>query len=75
MPRWLAHVIVVAAFAAAVAAAFARVNGTGFDVVGREAPDLPPMRAEWQEFGPGFRLLPHLTDTDGMVLVRYRRRP
>lgn len=47
----------------------------GFDVVGREAPDLPPMRAEWQEFGPGFRLLPHLTDTDGMVLVRYRRRP
>jgi polar amino acid transport system permease protein len=26
MPRWLAHVIVVAAFAAAVAAAFARVN-------------------------------------------------
>ena len=47
----------------------------GFVVVGREAPGLPALRAEWQEFGVGFRVLPHLTDTDGMVLVRYRRRP
>lgn len=45
----------------------------GFAIVGREATHLPRLRDEWQEFGSGFRLLPHLTDTDGMVLVRYRR--
>ncbi|MEN9804312.1 MAG: hypothetical protein RIS41_1159 [Actinomycetota bacterium] len=45
----------------------------GFEVVGRETAGLPRLRDEWQEFGSGFRLLPHLTDTDGMVLVRYRR--
>lgn len=45
-----------------------------FEVVGREAPGLPTLRTEWQEFGSGFRVLPHRTDTDGMVVVRYRRR-
>ena len=44
-----------------------------FEIVGREDPGLPRLRDEWQEFGTGFRLLPHRTDTDGMVLVRYRR--
>jgi 16S rRNA (cytosine967-C5)-methyltransferase len=45
----------------------------GFEIVGREDSGLPYLRDEWQEFGSGFRLLPHRTDTDGMVLVRYRR--
>jgi 16S rRNA (cytosine967-C5)-methyltransferase len=45
----------------------------GFEIVGREDSGLPRLRDEWQEFGTGFRLLPHRTDTDGMVLVRYRR--
>jgi 16S rRNA (cytosine967-C5)-methyltransferase len=39
----------------------------GFDVV-TEPPPGP-----WQPWAHGFRLLPHLTGTDGMVLVRYRR--
>ena len=46
---------------------------SGFEIVGREDSGLPRLRDEWQEFGSGFRLLPHRTDTDGMVLVRYRR--
>jgi 16S rRNA (cytosine967-C5)-methyltransferase len=41
---------------------------TGFDVV-EEAP--PGM---WRPYGKGWRVLPHDADTDGMVLVRYRRR-
>ena len=28
---------------------------------------------EWQRFGDGWRVLPHEADTDGMVLMRYRR--
>ena len=40
----------------------------GFEVV-TEPPPGP-----WQPWKHGFRLLPHLTGTDGMVLVRYRRR-
>ena len=44
----------------------------GFEVLGRD--DSPCLRDEWDDFGHGFRLAPHLTDTDGMVLVRYRRR-
>ena len=31
----------------------------------------PP--GEWQPFGSGWRVLPHEADTDGMVLMRYRR--
>jgi 16S rRNA (cytosine967-C5)-methyltransferase len=32
----------------------------------------PPGR--WRPYGHGWRVLPHHTDTDGMVIVRYRRR-
>ena len=46
----------------------------GFDVLGARADGMPSLRSEWQEFGSGHRLLPHLADTDGMVIVRYRRR-
>jgi 16S rRNA (cytosine967-C5)-methyltransferase len=28
---------------------------------------------EWRAYGPGWRVLPHDHDTDGMVLIRYRR--
>lgn len=31
----------------------------------------PP--GEWQPFGSGWRVLPHEADTDGMILMRYRR--
>jgi 16S rRNA (cytosine967-C5)-methyltransferase len=27
----------------------------------------------WKEFGHGWRVLPHEADTDGMILLRYRR--
>lgn len=46
----------------------------GFEIVGREGADVPRLRDDWDVFGHGFRLAPHRTDTDGMVLVRYRRR-
>ena len=39
----------------------------GFEVV-TEAP-----RGPWQSYHQGFRLLPHVADTDGMVIIRYRR--
>ncbi len=42
----------------------------GFDVDAR-----PPRVGDWRAFGPGWRVLPQDADTDGMVLVRYRRRP
>ncbi len=45
----------------------------GFEILGRGGDGVPRLRDEWEEFGSGFRLLPHLTDTDGMVIVRYRR--
>ena len=28
---------------------------------------------EWRPFGDGWRVLPHDADTDGMILLRYRR--
>lgn len=40
----------------------------GFVVDDRE----PPV-GTWQPFGCGWRVLPHEADTDGMVLIRYRR--
>lgn len=40
----------------------------GFDVV----PAPPP--GAWRPFGRGWRVLPQDDDTDGMVLIRYRRR-
>jgi 16S rRNA (cytosine967-C5)-methyltransferase len=30
---------------------------------------------EWRPFGAGWRVLPHDAGTDGMILLRYRRRP
>ena len=39
----------------------------GFEIDG-DRPGAP-----WEPWGQGFRLLPHRTGTDGMVMVRYRR--
>ena len=45
-----------------------------FVPVGREGDHgLPPLSNDWRAFGNGFRLLPHHADTDGMVILRYRR--
>jgi 16S rRNA (cytosine967-C5)-methyltransferase len=41
---------------------------------GFEVDDQRPPQGEWRAFGRGWRVLPHDADTDGMVLVRYRRR-
>jgi 16S rRNA (cytosine967-C5)-methyltransferase len=41
----------------------------GFEVDDRTPPD-----GTWRRYGHGWRVLPHDADTDGMVLVRYRRR-
>lgn len=41
----------------------------GFEIDGRQ-----PAIGTWQPFGHGWRVLPHEADTDGMVLIRYRRR-
>lgn len=35
--------------------------------------DVPPLESHWEEFGIGARVLPHRVDSDGMVLMRYRR--
>ncbi len=40
---------------------------------GFEPISSPPSR-EWRPYGHGWRLLPQYLDTDGMVLIRYRRR-
>lgn len=47
---------------------------SGFEPIARHDDDLPTLGPEWREFGIGFRVLPHEHDTDGMVVVRYRRR-
>jgi 16S rRNA (cytosine967-C5)-methyltransferase len=39
---------------------------------GFEPIDAAP-RSEWRVYGHGWRVLPHDHDTDGMVLIRYRR--
>jgi 16S rRNA (cytosine967-C5)-methyltransferase len=31
--------------------------------------------AQWRPYAHGWRVLPHDQDTDGMVLIRYRRKP
>lgn len=41
---------------------------TGFDV------DPTPPPGTWRPYGHGWRVLPQDDDTDGMVLIRYRRR-
>jgi 16S rRNA (cytosine967-C5)-methyltransferase len=33
----------------------------------------PPEDGVWRPYGQGWRVLPHDADTDGMVLIRYRR--
>lgn len=35
-------------------------------------PEPPPV-GTWRPYGPGWRVLPQDADTDGMVLIRYRR--
>lgn len=58
----------------------------GFQPIGREGDDrVPPLAAIWRAFGSGFRVLPHDHrgtgdvwgrdwGSDGMTLLRYRRR-
>ena len=47
---------------------------SGFDVVAHEGDgDLPPLGEHWEPFGHGARVLPHRVDSDGMVVLRYRR--
>ena len=40
---------------------------------GFEVDDREPPTGDWRRFGHGWRVLPHEADTDGMVLLRYRR--
>ncbi len=40
---------------------------------GFEIDDRAPESGTWHPFGHGWRVLPHDADTDGMVLIRYRR--
>lgn len=48
----------------------------GFETVTRLGDErLPPLGDAWRDFGHGHRLLPHDADTDGMVIIRYRRMP
>lgn len=42
--------------------------------VGFDVDAAPPPIGAWRPYGHGWRVLPHDADTDGMVLVRYRRR-
>ncbi len=41
----------------------------GFEV------DIAPPEGTWRPYAHGWRVLPHDDDTDGMVLIRYRRSP
>ena len=41
---------------------------------GFEVDDREPLVGTWRRFAHGWRVLPHDADTDGMVLIRYRRR-
>jgi 16S rRNA (cytosine967-C5)-methyltransferase len=43
--------------------------------LGFEVDDRPPPSGKWRRHGQGWRVLPHDADTDGMVMIRYRRRP
>jgi 16S rRNA (cytosine967-C5)-methyltransferase len=46
----------------------------GFEPIPRAGDgDVPPLGSHWEEFGFGARVLPHRVDSDGMVLMRYRR--
>jgi 16S rRNA (cytosine967-C5)-methyltransferase len=46
------------------------VTPDGFDIID----ESPPGDAPWTRWGSGWRLLPQDADTDGMVMLRYRRR-
>lgn len=41
--------------------------------VGFEVDPTPPPVGSWRPFEQGWRVLPHDADTDGMVMIRYRR--
>jgi 16S rRNA (cytosine967-C5)-methyltransferase len=41
--------------------------------VGFEVDPTPPAMGTWRPFEQGWRVLPHDADTDGMVMIRYRR--
>jgi 16S rRNA (cytosine967-C5)-methyltransferase len=43
--------------------------------VGFEIDPVPPPVGTWRPFAQGWRVLPHDADTDGMVMIRYRRTP
>jgi 16S rRNA (cytosine967-C5)-methyltransferase len=40
---------------------------------GMSVDPTPPAGGRWRPYGPGWRVLPHDADTDGMIVVRYRR--
>ena len=40
---------------------------------GFEVDPTPPPAGAWRPFEQGWRVLPHDADTDGMVMIRYRR--
>jgi 16S rRNA (cytosine967-C5)-methyltransferase len=42
---------------------------------GFEVDPTPPPAGSWRVFRQGWRVLPHDADTDGMVMIRYRRTP
>ena len=42
---------------------------------GFEIDPTPPPAGTWRPFRQGWRVLPHDADTDGMVMIRYRRVP
>jgi 16S rRNA (cytosine967-C5)-methyltransferase len=42
---------------------------------GFEVDPTPPDVGAWRVFRQGWRVLPQDADTDGMVLIRYRRLP
>jgi 16S rRNA (cytosine967-C5)-methyltransferase len=42
---------------------------------GFEVDPTPPPVGTWRPFRQGWRVLPHDADTDGMVMIRYRRVP
>ena len=47
----------------------AHIVPSGFDPISEQP------RGAWSPFGDGWRVLPHDADTDGMILLRYRRKP
>lgn len=47
----------------------------GFEVIDRRGDDdVPAFGGHWEDFGHGVRVLPQRIDSDGMIVVRYRRR-